>query len=150
MSRFTKNLPKIRQSLLCKTDISLLKKQSQTCRKHTSKFYSQNNSGRPPNYIFARPRSISPKIHKIYNITINLLKSIRIDCHILREIYRKFGKVFFVKQTSPYKSRVNTAQKTHFKISQPKQLRSASKLHICSTEINFTKIHKTNNITIHL
>ena len=40
--------------------------------------------------------------------------SITDRCHGLREICRKFDRVSFVKRTSPYKSRVNPAKKTHF------------------------------------
>ena len=45
--------------------------------------------------------------------SINLLKSTRIGCHVLREIYQKFGRVFFVKRTSLYlKSRARPVENT--------------------------------------
>ena len=51
ISRFTRNLPKFWQSLLCKTDISLLKSRARPAEKKlTSRIYRQLNSGRPPNY----------------------------------------------------------------------------------------------------
>ena len=55
LSRFTRNLPKIRHSLLCKTDISL-QKQGQSCKKNTLLIYQKFN------YL-----GWAPKLHKLPN-----------------------------------------------------------------------------------
>ena len=56
-------------------------------------------------------------------------RNYRHRCHILREIYRKFGRVSSVKRTSLYlKSIARPVEKHTSKISQTTQLRSASKL----------------------
>ena len=75
--------------------------------------------------------------------SINLLKSTRIGCHILREIYRKFDRVSSVKRTSPYKSRADPARKTHF-YKQNFQLLGLTNCTICPTEPHKQTINKNN------
>ena len=56
-------------------------------------------------------------------------RNYRHRCHVLREIYQKFGRISSVKQTSLYlKSRARPVEKHTSKISQTTPLRSASKL----------------------
>ena len=69
--------------------------------------------------------------------------------HVLRKIYRKFGRIFFVKRISLYlESRARPVEKLTSKFHRQHNSGRPPNYRICTTEINFQG--KISKILIHI